>query len=133
MAPPEGSKTAQGYEMQLGTNCLGHFAFTQLLTPVLKQTAAKEPKGSVRVVWVSSIAAELCAIGGGFRMSLLDETGKNYAKQHESMVMYAVSKVGNYLHSVEYARRHKDDGIVSVVSTFSSFLLNNSRQNCKKC
>lgn len=115
MVPPQGSKTAQGYEMQLGTNCLGHFAFTQLLTPILKQTAAREPKGSVRVVWVSSIAAELCAVGGGFKMELLDKEGKNYAKPQEPMVKYGVSKVGNYLHSVEYARRHKDDGIVSVV------------------
>lgn len=48
MFPPYG-KTADGFEVQMGTNHLGHFALTGLLLPLLAQTA--EP----RVVTVSSM------------------------------------------------------------------------------
>ena len=33
MIPPQGSKTKQGYELQLGTNNLGAFLFTKILHP----------------------------------------------------------------------------------------------------
>jgi retinol dehydrogenase-12 len=35
MVPPQGSTTKQGYELQLGTNCVDPFLFTKLLTPLL--------------------------------------------------------------------------------------------------
>ena len=47
MAVPQGS-TADGFERQLGTNHLGHFALTGLLLPVLLQ------RPGARVVTVSS-------------------------------------------------------------------------------
>ena len=50
MIPPKGSKTEQGYELQLGTNCLAPFLFTKLLTRMLVQTAKSSPAGSVRVI-----------------------------------------------------------------------------------
>lgn len=46
MATPEG-RTAEGFELQLGTNHLGHFLFTALLAPVLSSSA--------RVVHTSSL------------------------------------------------------------------------------
>ena len=49
MIPPK-SRTKDGFELQIGTNHLGHFALTGHLMPVLERT-----KGS-RVVTVSSIA-----------------------------------------------------------------------------
>jgi hypothetical protein len=54
MFPPEGSKTSDGYELQFGTNVIGHFAFTQVLEPLLAKTGKSQPPGSVRLVWVSS-------------------------------------------------------------------------------
>ena len=54
MIPPVGSKAAQGHELQMGTNVLGPFLFTQLLTPLLQKTAASSPPGSVRVTWAAS-------------------------------------------------------------------------------
>ena len=54
MFPPDGSKTADGFELQFGTNVLGHFALTTHLFAVLRATAKSLPPGSVRVVWVSS-------------------------------------------------------------------------------
>lgn len=47
MATPQ-SKTAQGFELQLGTNHLGHFALTTALLPALERSAP------ARVVVVSS-------------------------------------------------------------------------------
>ena len=114
MTPPEDQKTAQGYDMQLGTNCVGPFLFTKLLTPTLALTAASELPGSVRVVWVSSIATELYSVKYGMDVRKL--RGKEYEGNPDSLEMYGISKAGNYFHAVEYARRHKSEGIVSVVS-----------------
>jgi retinol dehydrogenase-12 len=59
MFPPEGSKTSDGYELQFGTNVIGHFAFTQVLEPLLAKTGKSQPPGSVRLVWVSSSGVSL--------------------------------------------------------------------------
>ncbi|KAH8785553.1 hypothetical protein F5883DRAFT_88403 [Diaporthe sp. PMI_573] len=110
MVPPSGSKTAQGYELQLGVNNLGTFLFTKLLTPTLARTASIEDPSSVRVVWVSSSAAESIQVpSGGIDISNLD-----YHVDKSPFEKYCVSKAGNYLQGAEFARRHKDDGIVSV-------------------
>lgn len=112
MFPPAGSKSAQGYELQIGTNNLGPFLFTKLLTPALIETAKESPPGSVRVLWVSSSAAELfIPVNGAIEFDNLD-----YKRDIFYMNKYGVSKAGNYYHSTEFARRHTKDGIVSVVS-----------------
>lgn len=113
MNPPSGSKTAQGYELQLGVNNLGTFLLTELLTPTLIRTARssgpEDPSG-VRVVWVSSSAAESIQVPkGGVDMANLD-----YHVDKSPFDKYCVSKAGNYLQAAEYARRHRGDGIVSV-------------------
>jgi retinol dehydrogenase 12 len=110
MTPPQGSKTAQNYELQLGTNNLGHFLFTKLITPVLIETAKAEAPNTVRVVWVSSVAAErFSPKSGGIPMGNLD-----YHEDKPALYKYGVSKAGNYLQATEYMRRHVQDGIVSV-------------------
>jgi len=48
-------KTAQGFEMQFGSNHLGHFLFTGLITPLLKQ------KSHSRVICLSSAAHKFAA------------------------------------------------------------------------
>ncbi|KAJ8115088.1 hypothetical protein ONZ43_g4747 [Nemania bipapillata] len=124
MLPPTGSKTAQGYELQLGTNCLGPFLFTQFLTPTLAATAKTAPKGSVRVVWVSSSAADHLNPRGGIDLDNLD-----YKRDVFYPLKYGISKVGNYYHATEYARRHRDDGIVSV-SLNPGNLMSELDRNC---
>lgn len=109
MHPPQGSKTAQGYELQLGTNNVGTFMFTKLLTPTLVATAQTEPRDTVRVVWVSSSAAEMFAPNGGVELENLD-----YHNDKHLTIKYAISKAGNYLHATEYAKRYRDDGVISV-------------------
>lgn len=110
MVPPAGSKTVQGYELQLGTNNLGHFLFTSLLYPILRQTAETSPSGSVRVVWVSSSMAELAP------NPAIDFTNMDYHKEEGAWTNYARSKAGNVLHAREFANRTKDQGIISLVS-----------------
>lgn len=116
MNPPQGSKTAQGYELQLGVNNVGTFLFTKLLTPTLVRTAraagteaGANPAG-VRVVWVSSSAAEspMVPVGG------LDLANLDYHEDKSAFHKYAVSKAGNYLHGAEFARRYREDGVVSI-------------------
>ncbi|KAI2626761.1 short-chain dehydrogenase [Hypoxylon sp. NC1633] len=110
MIPPKGSKSAQGYELQLGTNVLGHFLFTKLLTPTIIATAKESPAGSVRIVWVSSGAAEFVVpVKGGIDMDNLD-----YKKEVFYAHKYGASKAGNYYQATEFARRYRKDGIVSV-------------------
>lgn len=111
MVPPAGSKTTQGYELQLGTNNVAPFLFTKLLTPILVKTAKSAPKGSVRVVWVSSSAAEVLSPKNGLDLDNLD-----YKKDKSDWEKYGVSKAGNWYHATEFAKRFKADGIISVVS-----------------
>ncbi|KAI2467659.1 NAD(P)-binding protein [Annulohypoxylon bovei var. microspora] len=105
--PEKGSKTKQGYELQLGVNCIGTFALTKLLTPILVSTAKTSQPGSVRVVWVSSSAAQ------GMNPKVFLENVYNTEKGG-SFDQYSTSKLGNYLQSTEFSARHKADGIVSV-------------------
>jgi retinol dehydrogenase-12 len=110
MCPPQGSKTPQGYELQLGTNNIGTFMFTKFLTPILITTARKEPPSTVRVIWVASSATELGSpTPGGLLMDNLD-----YHNDKSAMVKYAISKVGNYFHATEFAKQYKADGVVSI-------------------
>ncbi|PGG95895.1 hypothetical protein GX51_08074 [Blastomyces parvus] len=116
MTPPKGSKTAQGYELQLGVNTIAPFLFTKLLTPTLVSTAKSEPPNTVRVIWVSSIAMETGApksVGVPLAQldNLLDTDAKSPSPQYFN---YSISKAGNYLYAVEFARRHRADRVLSV-------------------
>ncbi|KAH8665074.1 short-chain dehydrogenase [Tricladium varicosporioides] len=110
MMPPQGSKSAQGYELQLGVNNIGTFMLTKLLTPLLISTAKKSPLNTVRVIWLSSSATELFSPkSAGVDMENLD-----YHREQSPMTKYAHSKAGNYLHAVEFSNRFGADGILSL-------------------
>ncbi|KAF8601549.1 NAD-binding protein [Ceratobasidium sp. AG-I] len=113
MAPPVEMKTSNGYDVQFGTNVLGHYLFTMSLLPVLIHTA--EIHGSVRVVNTSS-SAHWAAPKGGVNFATLvpndaqaDETRKKLGTQR----LYAQSKWGNIVFANEFARRYKSQGIIS--------------------
>ncbi|KAL5333963.1 hypothetical protein BJX70DRAFT_37597 [Aspergillus crustosus] len=108
MIPPQGSKTKQGYELQLGTNNIGPHFFTKLLYPLLAQTAKQSPADTVRVVWVSSDAISRAPKG------VIDFNNMDYHKDEGAWQKYGRSKAGTILQSVELARRSKEDGVVSI-------------------
>lgn len=109
MVPPAGSETKQRHELQMGTNCIGPFLFTRLLMPLMVRTAQLCRPGSVRVIWVSSNAAERFSLEGGIEIDNLD-----YKIERTSWQKYGASKAGNILHSAEFARRYRHAEVVSL-------------------
>lgn len=90
MAPPL-SRTRDGFEMQFGTNYLGHFALTGLLLPLLN--AAPAP----RVVCVSSIAH----FTGDIYFDDLNWEHKRYSP----WLAYGQSKLADLIFAFELQRR----------------------------
>ncbi|KIW31665.1 uncharacterized protein PV07_03277 [Cladophialophora immunda] len=109
LTPPAGSKTKQGWDLQLGVNCLAPFLFTKLLTPMLLTTAKISLPSSVRVVFVASSATYLFAPTGGVDMlRLMDE------REKDPTYMYGVSKAGNALYALQFANLYRRDGVIAV-------------------
>ncbi|KAH9019371.1 NAD-P-binding protein [Lactarius hengduanensis] len=115
MNTPIDHVTTQGFDMQFGTNVLGHFYLTKLLLPVLTATAKKNPAGTVRVVNVSSIAHQQYGAPEGIRWATLAPGNDSLeaSKKLTSIKLYGQSKLGNILFSKELARRYAAEGIVS--------------------
>jgi NAD(P)-dependent dehydrogenase (short-subunit alcohol dehydrogenase family) len=95
MTPPRYKETADGFELQFGTNHLGHFALTGRLLPAL--LAADRP----RVVTVSSIAH--------FR-GKVDVLDGNPRERYRPEPAYANSKLANVLFAFELQRRSAAHG-----------------------
>ena len=94
MAPPK-NHTADGFESQLGTNHLGHFALTaQLWSGLMKSEAP-------RVVTVSSNAHKMSQMKAG-RMKWDDLMSE---KSYSAWGAYAQSKLANLLFAFELQRR----------------------------
>ncbi|EJD04808.1 NAD-binding protein [Fomitiporia mediterranea MF3/22] len=110
MYPPVEQLTPDGYDLQFGTNVLGHFYFTQLLIPVLLETAKSSPDSHVRVVTTSSLG-HMMHVSSNIRYDTLRDSPAR--KKLGTMNLYAQSKFGNVLIARELARRYGDQGIVS--------------------
>ncbi|KDR76849.1 hypothetical protein GALMADRAFT_96456 [Galerina marginata CBS 339.88] len=108
MIPPMNELTKQGYDLQFGTNVLGHFYFTKLLLPTLTNTAALTPDGSARVITISSGAHHL----HGIDYNILKD-GEARSKS-DPQALYAQSKYGDVVFARELARRYGDKKIVSI-------------------
>jgi retinol dehydrogenase 12 len=113
MQPPTGSRSAQGWDLQLGVNTLGPFLLTKLLTPTLVATAKIRSPGSVRVMFVSSSAAYLFTPVGGVDMSEIKEKNTTLGGND----MYSATKAGNALHALHFKKLYGKDGVVAVVSS----------------
>ncbi|KAH6874148.1 hypothetical protein B0T10DRAFT_499208 [Thelonectria olida] len=100
MSVPEG-KTKDGYEVQFGTNHMGHALLCKLLLPTLLKTA-EQPGSDVRVVVLSSSAHEYAPKEDGIRFSTLKTT----AKEISTITRYGQSKLANILFAQELARRY---------------------------
>ena len=95
MAPPKRKVTADGFELQFGTNVLGHFALTCRLMPLLQMPA------KARVVTLASIAHKR----GSIRFDDLQ-----WERGYSPMMSYAQSKLADLMFAIELERRLKARG-----------------------
>ncbi|MHB0770076.1 SDR family oxidoreductase [Bradyrhizobium sp. 5.13L] len=95
MTPPMRQVTADGFELQFGTNHLGHFALTAELLPLLRKGV------EARVVTVSSVAARDGAIA-------FDNLQAE--RWYKPMPIYGQSKLANLMFAFELQRRSRTCG-----------------------
>ncbi|KAA8964473.1 SDR family oxidoreductase [Mycobacterium sp.] len=100
MTPPDRDTTADGFELQFGSNHLGHFALTAQLLPLLR--AAQR----ARVVSLSSLAA---------RFGRIHFDDLQFEKSYSPMAAYGQSKLAVLMFALELDHRSRDGdwGIVS--------------------
>jgi NAD(P)-dependent dehydrogenase (short-subunit alcohol dehydrogenase family) len=94
MMTPEG-RTADGFELQLGTNHLAHFLLFQLPRPTL--LASTTPDFASRVITLSSI---------GHRGGQINFDNMNFKGTYDPMVAYAQSKLAAVYMANEIERRY---------------------------
>ena len=94
MTPPDRQTTADGHELQFGSNHLGHFALVAHLLPLLKA-------GRARVTSQISVAANSGAINW-------DDL--NWQRSYDGMAAYRQSKIAFGLFGLELDRRSRAAG-----------------------
>ncbi|MFJ1596545.1 SDR family oxidoreductase [Streptomyces sp. NPDC088261] len=94
MTPPTRHETQDGFELQLGTNFLGHFALTARVFPLLREASAR----------VTSLSA-LAARAGSFQWDDL-----HYRGTYKAMKAYGQSKLAQMLFALELDRRSRAAG-----------------------
>jgi NAD(P)-dependent dehydrogenase (short-subunit alcohol dehydrogenase family) len=95
MACPQ-AKTADGFDLQFGTNHLGHFVFVNRLLPIVVNGDAS------RVVMLTSL---------GHRYDDLDFDDLNVEEDYTPFGAYHRSKTANILYAAELDRRYRDQGL----------------------
>jgi NAD(P)-dependent dehydrogenase (short-subunit alcohol dehydrogenase family) len=108
MAPPKRLQTADGFELQFGTNVLGHFALTALLMPALQLAAAESPDRP-RIVTIASIA---------HKRGQLNFDDLQSSKSYSPMRAYQQSKLADLIFAFELDRRLRatDSRVMSVAA-----------------
>ncbi|XP_071397881.1 retinol dehydrogenase 12-like [Centroberyx affinis] len=91
-------KTADGFEMQIGVNHMGHFLLTHLLIDLIKRSAP------ARIVTVSSMAHAWGAIN-------LEDI--NSEKGYDKKAAYSQSKLANVLFTRSLAKRLQGTGVTA--------------------
>jgi NAD(P)-dependent dehydrogenase (short-subunit alcohol dehydrogenase family) len=94
MTPPDRQTTADGFEVQFGTNHLGHFALVGHLLPLLRA-------GRARVTSQVSIAA---------RRGAVNWDDLNWERSYDGMRAYSQSKIAFGLFGLELERRSRAGG-----------------------
>ncbi|MEV0751675.1 SDR family oxidoreductase [Streptosporangium sp. NPDC050280] len=94
MTPPSRQTTADGFELQFGTNHLGHFALVAHLLPLLRA-------GRARVTSQVSIAA---------RRGAINWDDLNWERDYNAMRAYRQSKIAFGLFGLELDRHSKTHG-----------------------
>ena len=95
MTTPARDPTADGFELQFGSNHLGHFALTAHLLPLLRAA------NGARVVSLSSLAA---------RYGRIHFDDPQFAKKYSAMAAYGQSKLAVLMFARELDRRSRQAG-----------------------
>ncbi|KAJ7617248.1 NAD(P)-binding protein [Roridomyces roridus] len=108
---PTDMLTKQGYDLQFGTNVLGHFFFTELLLPALTKSY-EQSKVPARIITTSSAGHQM-APGSGMDVASLKGGPERDAwiKQKGMMASYGLyggSKIGNIYIANHWAKAHSD-------------------------
>lgn len=90
MNPPQRRITKDGFELQLGTNYLGHFALTAQMLPLLRKGSGS------RVITLSSVA---------HRSGVINFDDFQSEHNYKPMVAYAQSKLACLMFALELQRR----------------------------
>lgn len=103
MTPPKRLETKDGFELQFGTNYLGHFALTAQLLPLLRKI-----KGA-RIVTLSSIAA---------REGKINFDDLQSKSSYKPMEAYGQSKLADLMFAFELQRQSDENnwGIMSIAA-----------------
>lgn len=94
MSPPDRQTTADGFELQWGTNHLAHFALTARLLPLLSA-------GNARVTTQSSVSAQ---------MNGINWDDLNFERSYSDAKAYSQSKIANLMFGLELNRRSNAAG-----------------------
>ncbi|MDQ0773340.1 NAD(P)-dependent dehydrogenase (short-subunit alcohol dehydrogenase family) [Streptomyces aurantiacus] len=94
MTPPNLQRTADGFELQFGTNHLGHFALAARLLPLLRA-------GQARVTSQVSVAA---------RRGSINWADLGWERSYDGMKAYSQSKIAFGLFGLELDRRSRAEG-----------------------
>ncbi|PVH69520.1 retinol dehydrogenase [Cadophora sp. DSE1049] len=108
-ATPAGT-TKEGYEIQFGTNHVGHALLTKLLLPTLKKTAAAAttPPQDVRIVTVAAAAEKFVTESYDY-----DKLKTDMAST-PTFTRYSISKLANVHYTRALSRRHPEIKSVSL-------------------
>ncbi len=88
--------TKDGFELQFGTNVLGHYALTCRLMPVLEMARGADLEDAPRVVTLASIA---------HKRGSLDFDDLQWERSYNVTAAYARSKLANLMFAFELERR----------------------------
>ena len=98
--------TSDGYEIQFGTNHMGHALLTKLLMPLLLKTA-EQAGNDVRIVNLTSNGHAFPPKGG-----FIPEACQTDMHEYYTFTRYGQSKLANILYTKALAKRYR--GITSV-------------------
>ena len=97
MMPVNREESQQGFELQLGTNHIGHFVLTNALLDLLNETP------NSRVVVVSSLVAKM-------KKGEIYWDDMQFEKSYDKMASYAQSKLANMMFGMELHYRLEEQG-----------------------
>ena len=107
------SDTLLGYDLQFGTNVLGHFYLTKLLLPLLLSTVQSSPDAHVRITSLSTVSAVMSGRLHFLAFKPDSEPSTRARRGLGRQALYMQSKYGAVILALELARRYGDKGIVS--------------------